>query len=160
MSSLTYNPPTYYDYRTPYGRITIGEKNGAVYRVELGKITLEGTYRPSELSNACATQLLEFFAGKRQVFDLPLAPTGSDFKQKVWCAVENIPYGQTRTSTEIAQVIGRPNSFRMVGTAVKENPLIVLIPTHRVINPKRHSEPTDKKARLQTALLDLEKRFA
>ncbi len=159
MSSLTCDTYTYYDYRTPYGRITIGVKSDALYRVELGKITMDGFYRPSELSNTCATQLLEYFAGKRHIFDLPLAPQGSTFQLQVWQAIENIPYAQTRTCSEIAQIIGRPNSFRMVGAAVNENPLIILIPAHRVINPRAHKDLTNKKERLKTAFLDLEKNF-
>ncbi|HZS86107.1 MAG TPA: methylated-DNA--[protein]-cysteine S-methyltransferase [Chloroflexota bacterium] len=78
-------------------------------------------------------QLAEYFAGRRQAFDLPLAMLGTPFQQRVWQAVAAVPYGQTRSYGEIARAIGRPAAVRAVGAANGANPLPPIIPCHRLI---------------------------
>jgi len=78
-------------------------------------------------------QLLEYFAGERRVFDIPLAPQGTEFQQQVWTALTSIPYGATITYGELARRIGRPKASRAVGAANGRNPIPVIIPCHRVI---------------------------
>lgn len=151
---------THFAYRTPHGPITIGITGNAVSAVALGDVKLPGERRPTELSNACANQLLEYFAGKRTAFDLPMVANGSAFQQEVWQAVSAIPYGQSATAAQIAARIGKPDSFRMVGAAVKKNPLIVLIPAHRVVGANGKALGTDEQARRRQAFLDLESRHA
>lgn len=157
---MTSKDRSYYTYRTPHGPLTVGVAGDAVCAVVLGKAKLEGTCKPSELSNACATELLEYFAGKRTAFDLPLAPEGTDFQKRVWHAVEAIPYGQTRTNADIAAAVGSPESFRMVGSAVKKNPIVALIPAHRVVGANGKPSGSDKHAQLRAAFLELERRNA
>jgi methylated-DNA-[protein]-cysteine S-methyltransferase len=82
---------------------------------------------------AVVAQLGEFFAGDRTNFDLPLAPRGTDFQQRVWLALREIPYGETRTYAEIAGLIGAPTAVRAVGAANGRNPLSIVVPCHRVI---------------------------
>ena len=151
---------TYYAYRTPHGPITIGTSSGAISTVALGDVKLPGARRPTELSNACANQLLEYFAGKRTVFDVPTVAEGSEFQQEVWRAISAIPYGQSVTAAQIAERIGRPESFRMVGTAVKKNPLVILVPAHRVVGANGRALGNDDSARLRRAFLELERRNA
>lgn len=78
-------------------------------------------------------QLSEYFAGTRQEFTLPLSPKGTPFQQKVWAALQTIPYGQTRSYGEIARQIGSPKAARAVGMANHHNPIAILIPCHRVV---------------------------
>ncbi len=78
-------------------------------------------------------QLGEYFAGKRKHFDLELAPHGTRFQLDVLNALQAIPYGETRTYAELAQMAGRPRAVRAVGAANGRNPLPILIPCHRVI---------------------------
>lgn len=78
-------------------------------------------------------QLTEYFGGKRQSFDLPLAPGGTEFQRQVWSALQEVPYGETRTYGEIAALIGRPNASRAVGGACGKNPILLLIPCHRIV---------------------------
>lgn len=78
-------------------------------------------------------QLREYFAGDRVEFDLPLHPVGTDFQQRVWRALQDIPYGATWTYGELARHIGRPSASRAVGLANGRNPISVVIPCHRVI---------------------------
>jgi len=86
-----------------------------------------------DLPGDIVPQLRAYFAGERRAFDLPLAPQGTTFQLEVWAAVQEIPYGQTRTYTGLAHQIGRPRAVRPVGAATHQNPLPILIPCHRVI---------------------------
>lgn len=79
------------------------------------------------------TQLDEWFGGKRQQFDLPLAPRGTEFQQKVWAALCDIPWGVTISYGELATRIGNPSASRAVGLANGKNPISIIIPCHRVI---------------------------
>lgn len=78
-------------------------------------------------------QLNEYFEGRRKDFTLDLKPSGTPFQLSVLAALEQIPYGQTRTYAEIARQIGRPKAVRAVGAANGRNPLPIVIPCHRVI---------------------------
>ncbi len=79
------------------------------------------------------TQLMEYFDGRRRQFDLPLAPNGTPFQQRVWKALLDIPYGETISYGELAARIGRRSASRAVGLANGSNPLPIVIPCHRVI---------------------------
>jgi methylated-DNA-[protein]-cysteine S-methyltransferase len=79
------------------------------------------------------SQLAEYFDGKRREFDLPLAPEGTPFQQRVWRALLEIPYGETISYGELAARIGRRSASRAVGLANGSNPLPIVIPCHRVI---------------------------
>lgn len=85
------------------------------------------------LLQQASDQLMEYFAGVRQTFNLPLAPAGSAFQQAVWQTLQAIPYGATKSYQQLAQAIGRPTAFRAVGNANGQNPISILIPCHRVI---------------------------
>lgn len=78
-------------------------------------------------------QLLEYMAGKRKEFDLPLSLKGTEFQKKVWAALTEIPYGETRTYGQIAAVVGNPKAGRAVGMANHRNPVSIVVPCHRVI---------------------------
>jgi methylated-DNA-[protein]-cysteine S-methyltransferase len=78
-------------------------------------------------------QLRAYFAGELETFDLPLAPEGTPFQQKVWNELCNIPYGQTISYGELARRIGNPNASRAVGLANGSNPISIVVPCHRVI---------------------------
>ena len=78
-------------------------------------------------------QLDEFFAGKRTMFDIPLHPVGTAFQLRVWRALLDIPYGETRSYKEIAQYIGCPKGVRAVAQAIGANGIDILIPCHRVV---------------------------
>ncbi len=78
-------------------------------------------------------QLLEYYAGRRTSFDLPLDFQGSDFQKSVWKALLAIPYGETKTYKQIASELGKEQAVRAVGTAIGKNPLSIVAPCHRVI---------------------------
>jgi O-6-methylguanine DNA methyltransferase len=79
------------------------------------------------------TQLAQYFAGKRRDFNLPLAASGTEFQQRCWDALTDIPYGETRSYADIAAAIGQPKAVRAVGLANNRNPLPIVVPCHRVI---------------------------
>lgn len=88
--------------------------------------------RDDALGWEIATQLREYFAGKRKEFDLPLAPEGTEFRRRVWDALRTIPYGETRTYGEVAEQIGCGGA-RPIGQANRHNPIPIVIPCHRVL---------------------------
>ena len=80
-----------------------------------------------------AEQLSAYFAGTLREFDTPLAPQGTDFQQRVWRCLREIPYGRTISYSELAIRVGDPRAYRAVGLANGQNPIPILIPCHRVI---------------------------
>ncbi len=79
-------------------------------------------------------QLDAYFSAERTAFDLPVAIlSGTAFQRRVWQALRQIPYGQTRSYAEVATLIEHPRAYRAVGTAVSQNPVSIVIPCHRVI---------------------------
>lgn len=78
-------------------------------------------------------QLKEYFRGERKQFQLPLDLRGTPFQRKVWNALQEIPYGETRAYAEIAVVVGNPRAVRAVGHANGRNPIPIIVPCHRVI---------------------------
>lgn len=112
----------------------------------------------SKLSNKAFKQLSEYFDGKRKKFDLPLHVEGSEFQKQVWNALRKIPYGETRSYKDIAEYIGNPKAVRAVGMANNKNPIVIILPCHRVIGSNGklvgYAGGLDKK----TWLLDLERR--
>jgi len=80
-----------------------------------------------------AEQLTEYFAGRRTVFTVPLAPVGSEFQQRVWALLRQIPYGQTRSYSQLADELGDRRVIRAVGSANARNPISVVVPCHRVV---------------------------
>lgn len=80
-----------------------------------------------------ASQLIQYFVGERPRFELPLAPSGTKFQKQVWGALSRVSYGRTSTYGEIACDIGRPLAARAVGGAIHRNPLVIVIPCHRIL---------------------------
>lgn len=87
---------------------------------------------PEELED-CAIQLQEYFEGSRTQFDLKLNPSGTDFQQRVWTALQKIPYGKTITYLDLSKQLGDVKAIRAVANANGKNPLWIVVPCHRVI---------------------------
>lgn len=79
------------------------------------------------------SQLKEYFAGDRKHFNLPLAPEGTEFQQKIWQLVEKVPFGETSSYLDIARQSGSEKNTRAVGLANGKNPIPIIIPCHRII---------------------------
>jgi len=127
-------------YESPIGKLTIAEQEGKLRGIWLtGELKLmpetEITIIKEETPLIAEThrQLEEYFAGERREFDLPLFPQGTDFQQRVWQELCDIPYGCTVSYGEIAKRIGCPGGARAVGMANNRNPWLIVLPCHRVI---------------------------
>jgi methylated-DNA-[protein]-cysteine S-methyltransferase len=104
-----------------------------------------------------AAQLAEYFDGKRKTFNLPLAPEGTEFQKSVWQALQTIPFGETRSYGEIAAQIGKPQASRAVGMANNRNPIVIIIPCHRVIGHDGNLTGYGGGLKVKEFLLHLEK---
>ena len=151
--------PSFHSYRTPFGRITIQARDDGVTRLVLGDARLEGVDSPSPLLNEAATQVNEYLAGKRTLFDVPVRLSGTDFQNAVWRAAMDIPYGQTRTPSDIAAAIGSPGAFRSVGRAVSQNPIAIIVPAHRIAK-EGEGAVDGSDAAIRTRFRELERRYS
>lgn len=118
---------------TPAGCLELAEQDGALMSVRLVREVMPEKDDAVPLLGQAADQLREYFAGQRKTFDLPLAPQGTAFQKAVWKALLEIPYGQTCTYGDIARRIGNPRAARAVGMANHCNPLMIVVPCHRVV---------------------------
>lgn len=127
----------YFNYTdTPIGFLSIAVDENAVKAIsfrDVGQQYSGALKQETPLINSVYSQLKEYFAVQRKEFNLPLAPEGTDFQQKVWQALCQIPYGETRSYKEIAVAAGSPKGYRAVGLANNRNPIAIIIPCHRVI---------------------------
>ncbi|MBS1588704.1 MAG: methylated-DNA--[protein]-cysteine S-methyltransferase [Bacteroidetes bacterium] len=105
-------------------------------------------------------QLSAYFSGKKKLFDVPLHLVGSPFQISVWKALQNIPYGKTTSYQAMAMQIKGPNLTRAVARANSQNPLLILIPCHRVIGSDGSMTGYSGGIEMKRALLSLEKRIA
>ena len=121
-----------YSYETALGSVTFVEEDGALLAITT-QHTYEGERLETPLIQEAYRQLTEYLIGVRKCFDLPLNPRGTEFQQQVWKALCDIPYGGTRSYKQIAEAIGNPKAVRAVGMANNRNPLLIVIPCHRVI---------------------------
>lgn len=109
----------------------VGDENGVsiISILEQGETSKK---IPKQLKEA-VTQLNEYFEGKRQNFDFTINPKGSDFQQKVWQELRNIPFGKTVSYLDLSKKLGDVKAIRAVASANGKNPLWVVVPCHRVI---------------------------
>jgi len=130
---------TYYtEMDSPVGTLLLAGTAEALRRVEFsrGPAALrvrEGWTRAATPFRDAIRQLRAYFAGELTRFELPLDPRGTEFQCRVWMALREIPYGETRTYAEQARCIGKPAAVRAVGAANGRNPLAIVVPCHRVI---------------------------
>ena len=123
----------YYYYNSPIGILEIKLKNNVI----LGLKVVENSDNISKATGyftEVAKQLDEYFAGKRTKFELNISPKGTEFQKKVWAELLKIPYGKTKSYQEIAETMGNPNAQRAVGSACNKNPILLIIPCHRVVS--------------------------
>lgn len=130
-------------YNSPIGILKIGEDDGKITNLCLcrktGEVSPDADSRQSQTQRSnffreACLQLDEYFRGERKQFDLPLKYAGTPFQESVWRELLNIPYGETRSYEDIAVGIGNPKAVRAVGQANNRNPILLMIPCHRVIH--------------------------
>ena len=119
-------------FKSTIGNILVVEDGDAIVEISLfnGKSMINDS---SALLDITERQLKEYFNGERKTFDIPLCRNGTEFQLKVWRRLSEIPYGTTKTYGEIAKEIGFPKAARAVGGACNKNPIIIVVPCHRVV---------------------------
>lgn len=164
-------------YNSPIGTITITADNAGITAVSLAspckqpkQCCSDKTYMQNDSSASASkpahaarildeaiSQLDEYFSGSRKRFELPLSPKGTEFQKKVWSALCDIEYGQTATYGAIAATSGNPKASRAVGMANNRNPIMIIVPCHRVIGSDGSLTGYAGGLEVKQFLLDLEK---
>jgi methylated-DNA-[protein]-cysteine S-methyltransferase len=126
--------------KTPVGALTLVASDKGLAAVlwqddKPGRVRLDigAEDKKHKILAEAERQLLEYFAGKRDAFSLPLDFHGTPFQKKVWAALCQIPFGETRSYADIAKQVGSPKAVRAVGSANGKNPISIIAPCHRVI---------------------------
>jgi len=135
-------------YDSPIGVIFLKANNISLIRISFNQPE-DFKENNNALIKMCKLQLDEYFNGNRKQFTIPIMLPGTNFQNKVWKALKNIPYGETVSYKFIAQEIGHENAYRAVGSANNKNFLPIVIPCHRVIGTNGkiigYAGGTDKK---------------
>lgn len=149
-------------YETKIGKIGIAEDGDSITDIFFYNeaIPKDSKVEETPLLKMAAMQLQEYFNGSRTIFDLPLAPMGTEFQRRVWAALEAIPYGETRSYKQIGEAIGQPRACRAVGMANNRNPISIIIPCHRVIGANGKLIGYGGGLGIKEMLLDLERENA
>ena len=118
---------------TEIGRLYLAEEDGFIVRISSGQAPVGDTQGDSPLLEQTAIEVQEYLAGRRQEFSVPVKAKGTSFQEKVWAALRQIPFGETRSYGEVAKMVGNPKGARAVGMACNRNPVLLMIPCHRVV---------------------------
>ncbi len=149
-------------YSFDIGEICIAENNLGISKVFFKnsdqKTSDEFIEEETPLIRKTSNQLREYFEGKRKNFDIPLSIKGTEFQNKVWNELKNIPYGKTLTYKEIAEKVNSPKACRAVGLANNQNPICIIIPCHRVVGSNKSLVGYAFGVETKKYLLDLESR--
>ncbi|MEM8599042.1 MAG: methylated-DNA--[protein]-cysteine S-methyltransferase [Bacteroidota bacterium] len=128
------------DLATPLGPfLVVVNDDGALVRTAFASVSEavslvgEPVVRDAECCAEAVAEVAAYFAGTRRTFDLPLAPTGTPFQQRVWAALRALPYGATTSYGALAAHLGQPGAAQAVGRANAANPIPVVVPCHRVV---------------------------
>lgn len=143
-------------YNTKIGKIKIKYDNDAITGITSAK-NEKGQGIRNELTDKTVLQLEEYFDGERKAFDIPIKLMGTEFRKKVWNELLKIPYGKTVSYKDIAIKIGKPKACRAVGMANHNNPILIIVPCHRVINENKKLGGYALGLDLKRRLLELEK---
>ena len=147
-------------YDTIIGRIGITEEAGAISRVFYGADTTPDPHIiGTPLIQKTYKQISEYLSGKRASFDLPLAIHGTEFQKKVWDQLTKIPFGKTCNYKDIATNMEKPGASRAIGMANNKNPLMIIIPCHRVVGTNGDLVGYAGGIAAKQYLLDIEKRY-
>lgn len=130
---------TRYYRHTPLGDLELSASDTALHSIgfvgakKCPAPNLEESTESNAIIEATIEQLGEYFEGKRQVFDLPLSPQGTDFQKRVWNSLLNITFGKTCSYMDIARHLGDEKCIRAAASANGKNPIPIIIPCHRII---------------------------
>lgn len=120
---------------SPVGKLLLAGDDNGLQRIQFeNNISVDHNWQEDkQYFNQVILQLKEYFAGKREQFNLQLNPIGTEFQKQTWKQLQKIEYGTTKFYAQIAEEMGRPKAARAVGLANNRNPLPIIIPCHRVV---------------------------
>jgi methylated-DNA-[protein]-cysteine S-methyltransferase len=121
---------------SPFGPIRLRADAAGLRRLAFAEDAGPSGTPPTGLLTEARDQLEAYFAGERTAFELPLAPVGTPFHERVWALVSAIGHGETATYGELAARLGVPSAARAVGAANGRNPIAIVIPCHRVVGAR------------------------
>jgi len=155
----------YHKISTSMGDIHIGADDRRIKVITFSRTNWErlkkalGSIKKNEnsITRQAESQLREYLEGKRTEFDLPISQSGTNFQQQCWQALLSIPYGETRSYSEQAELIHNPKAVRAVGKANNLNPIAIVIPCHRVIGKSGKLTGYADGLNIKQSLLQLEK---
>ena len=101
-------------------------------------------------------QLDEYFSGKRTIFNIKINPAGTDFQKLVWKELQKISYSKTKSYSEVAEAIGNKNAQRAVGNACNKNPIMIIIPCHRVVSKNNNLGGYAYGSKIKQKMLNIE----
>lgn len=148
-----------YTYNTQIGNITIIEKDGYIANLYINYNNIKTIQKETKLISQTANEIKEYLDGNKKSFSIPIKIEGTDFQKKVWQEVLKIPYGETRSYKDIAININNSKAYRAVGTAIKNNPIPIIIPCHRVIKSNKDIGNYAYGIDIKKELLNLEANF-
>lgn len=146
-------------FRSPIGMLCIQDDGEALTALFVDKTPDRSKDVPSPFLDDVRRQVEEYFAGVRTRFDVPLHMEGTPFRLKVWNALQEIKYGETCTYEELAQKVGNGKACRAVGGANNKNPILLIVPCHRVIGKDGRLVGFGAGIEIKEALLALEAQY-
>lgn len=149
----------FYTYNTKIGNITIIEKDGYIANLYINYNNIKTIQKETKLISQTANEIKEYLDGNKKSFSIPIKIEGTDFQKKVWQALLKIPYGENRSYKDIAININNSKAYRAVGTAIKNNPIPIIIPCHRVIKSNKDIGNYAYGIDIKKELLNLEANF-
>lgn len=147
----------FYTYNTKIGNITIVATNDYITNLYINYNNIKAIQEETKLISQTANEIKEYLDGNKKSFSIPIKIEGTDFQKKVWQELLKISYGETRSYKDIAININNSKACRAVGTAIKNNPIPIIIPCHRVINSNKNLGGYAYGLEIKKILLKIEK---
>ena len=150
----------YYSYNTAIGKLYIAENNGFICNICSELKYDDFQYLETELIKYTFKSLNEYFNGKRKSFDdIPICFHGTEFQKKIWSEIRKIPYGNTVTYKLLSEHAGIQKGYRAVGHACNKNPILILVPCHRVVGANNNLTGFSAGINNKKYLIDLEAEY-
>lgn len=140
------------------GAVTLVEESDCIIRVTLTNEKFVTREAPTQLLRETERQITDYLKGERQLLTFRIKPHGTAFQLRVWKALQEIPYGETCTYGAIAKMLGNPRAARAVGMACNRNPLLLIVPCHRVVGRNGTLVGFAAGLEVKWRLLEIEKR--
>ncbi len=148
----------YYEYDTELGLMSIIEEKNKIIELSINKTIKDAQKVETILINQTYKEIQEYLNGKRIKFDIPILIRGTEFQKKVWKKLISVPYGEVVSYKFIATQLGNPNSSRAVGNACNKNPLLIIVPCHRILGSDKALKGFAAGIGIKEKLLNLEAR--